>query len=74
MKSITTQKGGFFFLIYEMPGVHEMFFVFANASSIATPNLSYKQRGQYVFDPLANHENRLLVDKGTTYDFTHLSF
>ena len=28
--------------------------------------------GQYVFDPLVNHENRLLVVKGTTfYTFIH---
>ena len=30
------------------------------------------QWGQYVFDPLANYENWLLVEKGTAYNFTHL--
>ena len=30
------------------------------------------QLGQYVFDPLANYENWLLVEMGAEYKFTHL--
>ena len=30
------------------------------------------QWGQYVFDPIANYENWLLVEMGTEYKFTHL--
>ena len=30
------------------------------------------QWGQYVFDPLANYENWLLVEMGTEYKFTCL--
>ena len=40
-------------------------------------NLAWKvqahlQWRQYVFDPLANYENWLLVEMGTEYKFTHL--
>ena len=33
---------------------------------------THVQWGQYIFDPLANYENWLLVEKGTKYKFTHL--
>ena len=36
------------------------------------PLYIYIQWGQYVFDPLANYENWLLVEKGTEHNFTCL--
>ena len=37
-----------------------------------TETAVYIQWGQYIFDPLANYENWLLVEMGTEYKFTRL--